>query len=136
MSAFNDNPTVMVVEDSDDTRAILVEYLVLNGYRVVEADSGKEAVMFIRRKCPDLILMDLHLPLMDGLAATAQIRHYRDSCSDVPIVALTAYDDSGVKESALEAGCNDYLTKPIDFEHLEETMRRLLNKDQEDEQKG
>ena len=136
MSALNDNPTVMVVEDSDDTRAILVEFLVLNGCRVVEADNGKEAVAFIHRKCPDLILMDLHLPLMDGLAATAQIRHHRDSCSDVPIVALTAYDGSGVKESALEAGCNDYLTKPIDFEHLQETIRHLLDKDEENEQEG
>ena len=132
MSEFNENPTVMVVEDSDDTRAILVEFLVLKGCRVVEADNGKEAVAFIRRKCPNLILMDLHLPLMDGLAATAQIRQYRDSCHDVPIVALTAYDGSGVKESALEAGCSDYLTKPIDFERLEETIRRLLGKDEED----
>jgi two-component system, cell cycle response regulator DivK len=116
----------MVVEDSDDTRNILMEFLVLKGCRVVEADNGKEAVVLIKRKCPDVILMDLHLPLMDGLTATSQIRQYRDTCSDVPIIAITAYDGSGVKESALDAGCNEYLTKPIDFPLLEKTLHNIL----------
>ena len=117
----------MVVEDSDDTRFMIVEFLVLNGCRVIEADNGKEAVALIRHRCPDLILMDLHLPLMDGLAATAQIREYRDSCHDVPIVAITAYDGAGVKESAFDAGCNEYLTKPIDFERLGKTLHQILD---------
>lgn len=127
MSSFNNSPTVMVVEDSDDTRFMLVEFLVLNGCRVIEAENGKEAVALIRHRCPDLILMDLHLPLLDGLAATAQIRNFRHSCNDLPIVAMTAYDDSGVKESALSAGCNDYLTKPIDFERLGKTLHQILD---------
>ena len=127
MKSFNNNPTVMVVEDSDDTRFMLTEFLVLNGCRVLEADNGKEAVALTQHRCPDLILMDLHLPLMDGLDATKQIREYRDSCNDVPIVAITAHDGSGVKESALNAGCNDYLTKPIDFERLEKTLHQILD---------
>jgi CheY-like chemotaxis protein len=127
VSLFNNSPTVMVVEDSDDTRFMLVEFLVLKGCRVVEADNGKEAVALIKHRCPDVILMDLHLPLLDGLAATAQIRKFRHSCTELPIVAITAHDGSGVKESALEAGCNEYLTKPIDFERLEKTLHRILD---------
>ena len=127
MSSFNNNLTVMVVEDSDDIRFILAEFLVLHGCRVVEADNGKEALALIERRCPDLVLMDLHLPLMDGLDATKQIRQNRYSGNDLPIVAITAHDGSGVKESALNAGCNDYLTKPIDFDRLEKTMRQILD---------
>jgi two-component system cell cycle response regulator DivK len=117
----------MVVEDSDDTRNILMEFLVLKGCRVIEADNGKEAVTLIRRKCPDLILMDLRMPLMDGLTATTQIRRYRDTCSKVPIIAITAHDGEGTKESALEAGCDEYLTKPIDFPLLEKMMHDILD---------
>ena len=127
MKSFNNNFTVMVVEDSDDIRLMLAEFLVSNGCRVVEADNGKEAVALIRRRCPDLVLMDLNLPLMDGLDATKQIRQNRYSGNDLPIVAITAHDGSGVKESALNAGCNDYLTKPIDFDRLEKTMRQILD---------
>jgi CheY-like chemotaxis protein len=94
-------------------------FLVLNGCRVVEADNGKEAVALIQHQCPDLILMDLNLPLMDGLDATKQIRQNRYSGNDLPIVAITAHDGSGVKELALNVGCHDYLTKPIDFNRLE-----------------
>lgn len=127
MGSFNNKPTVMVVEDSDDTRFMLMEFLVLSGCRVMEADNGKEAVALIRNRCPDLILMDLHLPLMDGLDATKQIRQNRYSGKDLPIVAITAHDGDGVKESALNAGCNEYLTKPIDFDRLEKTMHQILN---------
>ena len=126
MASFSNNPTIMVVEDADDTRNILMEFLVLKGCRVIEADNGKEAVALIKRKCPDVILMDLRMPLMDGLTATAQIRRYRNTCSKVPIIAITAHDGTGVKESALKAGCNEYLTKPIDFQLLEKTLQDIL----------
>lgn len=128
MSTFNNHPIIMLAEDSDDTRTMLAEYLVMHGCRVVEADNGKEAVKLFQHRCPDLILMDLHLPLMDGLAAIAQIRAYRDSCNDVPIVAITAHDGAGVKESAFEAGCDEYLTKPIDFTRLEAILHQILDK--------
>jgi CheY-like chemotaxis protein len=122
----NYKATIMVVEDSSDTRSVLLNFLVLEGYRVVESDNGREAVHIVRRKCPDLILMDLHMPLMDGLAATEQIREFKDTCSDVPIVAITAYDSLDMRDAAIGAGCNEYLTKPLDFAELEKVLGGLL----------
>ena len=97
-----------------------------NGYRVVEAANGQEAVELTGQDCPDLILMDLNMPLMDGLEATEQIRECRGLCSDVVILAITAHDTYGMKEAAIAAGCDGYLTKPIDFKNLEKILDRLL----------
>ena len=118
--------TVMVVEDSDDIRIMLRRSLELSGYRVIEAVNGQQAVEMVRQNCPDLILMDLNMPLMDGLAATEQIRQCREVCENVPILAMTAYDTYGMKEAALEAGCDGYLTKPLDFDRLEKIISRIL----------
>lgn len=117
--------TVLLVEDSDDSRKVIKLSLELYGYRVMEAHDGQEAVEAARERCPDVILMDLNMPHMDGLAATQFIRECREPCQDVPIVAITAFDVYGMRDAALEAGCNDYITKPIDFELLDETVRRL-----------
>ena len=119
-------PTVMVVEDFDDTRMMIRRAMEMSGYGVVEACNGREAVEFVRQRCPDLILMDLNMPEMDGLTAAEQIRECREQCENVPIVAITAYDIYGMKEAAAEAGCNDYLTKPLDFEQLEKVVSGLL----------
>ena len=116
----------MLVEDSADTRQVLSLSLQEWGYGVVTAENGREAVEIARKKCPDLILMDLNLPLMDGLAATEQIRECQELCKDVPILALTAYDTYGMKDAALEAGCNGYITKPVDFERLSNIVSRVL----------
>lgn len=121
-----DTATVLIVEDFDDARFMLRTFLESNGYRVAEAINGQEAVEFVRRKCPDLILMDLNMPLMDGLAATEQIRACRKMCRKVPILAITAHDTYGMKDAALEAGCDGYILKPIDFEKLEAIIRRIL----------
>ena len=118
--------TIMLVEDSVDTRYVLSLYLQEQGYNVVTAENGEVAVEVARKKCPDLILMDLNLPLMDGLAATEQIRECKGLCQDVPILALTAYDTYGMKDAALEAGCNGYITKPMDFERLNNIVSRVL----------
>jgi two-component system cell cycle response regulator DivK len=120
-------PTVLVVEDDKDTRITLRLNLLMRGYRVVEATNGQEAVGLAHRACPDLILMDLGLPLMDGLAATRLIRAMTKLCK-VPIVAITAYDAFGMKEAALEAGCDEYIVKPIDFDRLDDLLRSLLLK--------
>src|SRR3712207_3435280 len=88
--------TVMVVEDSVDMRFVLSLSLREQGYRVLTAANGREAVELARQKCPDLILMDLNLPGVDGLAATEQIRGCQDVCRDVPILAVTAYDTYGI----------------------------------------
>src|ERR1043165_10187 len=118
--------TVLVVDDSADTRAVLSRTLGRRGYRVVEAADGREAVETALRVCPDLILMDLNMPVMDGLAATERIRELKERCGDVAIVAVTAFDTYGMKEAAIEAGCDAYLLKPLALDELEEVVARLL----------
>jgi len=118
--------TVLVVDDSADTRAVLSRTLVRRGYRVVEAADGRQAVEVALRVCPDLILMDLNMPVMDGLAATERIRELKEKCGDVAIVAVTAFDTYGMKEAALEAGCDAYLLKPLALDELEAVVERLL----------
>jgi two-component system, cell cycle response regulator DivK len=118
--------TILVAEDFDDTRILLKRVLLSGGYRVVEAVNGREAVEYVKQDCPDLILMDLNMPEMDGLEATEQIRECRELCKDVVILAITAHDTYGMKEAALEAGCDGYLTKPIDFDRLDTILGRLL----------
>ena len=117
--------TILVVEDSTDTRNVLSFSLTKYGYNVVTAVNGREAVEVALRERPDLILMDLNLPLMDGLAATEQIREH-EGLQKVPILAVTAYDTYGMKEAAEEAGCEGYIRKPIDFDRLDTILRRIL----------
>lgn len=119
--------TILVAEDSADTRAVLRRMLAYRGYRVVEAADGREAVEVAASECPDLVLMDLNMPVMDGLAATERIRELKDRCGDVPVVAVTAFDTYGIREAALEAGCNAYLLKPLDLDELESVIVGLLS---------
>ncbi len=129
MESENGNapPTVMVVEDFEDNRFMMRRLLEMSGYRVLEAVNGEEAVELAHKERPQLILMDLSLPQLDGLAATRRIRQYPDM-KDVPIVAVSAHDTADFHADALAAGCNDYVTKPIDFDQLEALMSRLLPK--------
>lgn len=117
--------SVMVVEDFEDNRFMMRRLLEMSGYRVLEAINGEEAVKIAQRERPDLILMDLSLPLLDGLAATRRIREVEE-LRDVPIVAVSAHDTADFHADALAAGCNDYVTKPIDFDQLESLLARLL----------
>jgi len=119
--------TVMVVEDFEDNRFMMRRLLEMSGYHVLEAINGEEAVQLAERERPSLILMDLSLPLLDGLAATRRIRQHED-LRDVPIVAVSAHDTADFHADALAAGCNDYVTKPIDFDQLEALLNRLLPK--------
>ena len=120
-------PVVMVVEDFEDNRFMMRRLLEMSGYRVLEAINGEEAVEMAHRERPQLILMDLSLPQLDGLAATRRIRQHAD-LRDVPIVAVSAHDTADFHADALAAGCNDYVTKPIDFDQLEALLHRLLPK--------
>jgi two-component system cell cycle response regulator DivK len=117
--------TVMIVEDFEDNRFMMKRLLEMSGYAVLEAVNGEEAVDLAVKEQPSLILMDLSLPLLDGLAATRRIRAY-SGMRDVPIVAVSAHDTSDFHAEALAAGCNDYVTKPIDFDQLEELLRKLI----------
>jgi two-component system cell cycle response regulator DivK len=123
----NQPQTVMVVEDFEDNRFMMRRLLEMSGYRVLEAINGEEAVEVARREHPALILMDLSLPLLDGLAATRRIRQVEE-LRQIPIVAVSAHDTADFHADALAAGCNDYVTKPIDFDQLEALLSRLLPK--------
>ena len=126
MSQFGGaNPTVLVAEDSEDTRRILSLELRRWGCRVITAADGQEAVETALVAHPDLILMDLHMPRLDGLAATAQLRAHSE-LEEVPIIAVTAFDTYGIREAALETGCQDYLLKPLEPGALKRALRDAL----------
>jgi two-component system cell cycle response regulator DivK len=118
--------TILVVEDFEDNRFMMRRLLEMSGYRVVEAVNGEQAVEAAASERPDLILMDLSLPKLDGLAATRRIR--QNGAARVPIIAVSAHDTTDFHADALAAGCNEYVTKPIDFDQLEELLQRLLGK--------
>ena len=120
--------TIMVVEDYDDTRALLRRGLEVLGYSVVEATNGQEAVDIAGRQRLDLILMDLDLPILDGIAATQRIRQHEEM-ENVPIVAVTAYPMSYTHVKAFAKGCNEYMPKPIDMAELAELVNRYLKSD-------
>lgn len=119
------NPTVLLAEDSEDTRHVLSLELQHRGCRVLTAADGREAVETALVARPDLILMDLNMPLFNGLAATEQIRAHSD-LDAVPIIAFTAFDTYGIREAALEAGCQQYLLKPLNPGALERALRAAL----------
>lgn len=120
-------PTVLVVEDFEDNRFMMRRLLEMSGYRVVEAVNGEQAVEVAVSARPDLILMDLSLPKLDGLAATRRIRQ-SGGLGEVPIVAVSAHDTSDFHADALAAGCNEYVTKPIDFDQLVQLLDHLTAK--------
>jgi len=109
--------TILVVDDYSDNRTLLSTWLRAKGFKVVEAEDGKAGVLQANRSHPDLILMDLAMPELDGVEATRQIRERR-SFARTPIFAITAYGTYDVKQDALAAGCNEVLAKPLDLESL------------------
>jgi CheY-like chemotaxis protein len=118
-------PTVLIAEDSRDTRIMLKHAFELKGYRVIEAEDGNEALQAVRQQRPNLIVVDLNMPVVDGLEAVKKIRTLEAPGEHVPIVAITAFDVYGMKEAALEIGCNTYLSKPLDMEELDRTLKGL-----------
>ena len=123
------HPTVMVVDDYDDVRSMLTRWLEEQAYRVIEAKGGKEAVEMAQRERPDLIIMDLALPEIDGFAATFSIRTHEEM-RDVPIIAISAYGELGIdtqlKIDPQAIGFNDYLPKPFAPQKLVEILDRYL----------
>jgi CheY-like chemotaxis protein len=120
----NSARTIMVVEDYDDTRMLLKKGLEGLGYSVLEASNGQEAVDIAAREHLDLILIDLDLPILDGIIATQQIRQQSDL--RVPIVAVTAYPMSYTRVKAFAEGCDEYMAKPIDMSELARLVDRYL----------
>ena len=108
---------ILLVEDNPENREMLSRRLARRGFEILFAEDGAEAVEAARAERPDLVLMDLNLPVMDGWEATRRIKADPDTAS-IPIIALTAHAMSGDSQTALDAGCDDYDTKPVDLQRL------------------
>lgn len=115
---------ILVVEDNDLNRDMLSRRLKLRGYEVTSAVDGQEGINMTQTAMPDLILMDMSLPIVDGWEATKRLKADAKT-KDIPIVALTAHAMLGDREKALAAGCDDYETKPIDFPRLLAKIEKL-----------
>src|SRR5437870_9074932 len=115
-------PTVLIADDDDDTRVMFRTLLGTKGYRVVEASDGEEVIEVTLRENPGLVLLDLGLPLMNGLNVIRRLRNELQVI-DIPVVVITGYDKHF--DTAVAAGCDDYLIKPIDFGRLDRKSTRL-----------
>ena len=116
---------ILLVEDNELNRDMLSRRLIRRGYEVVMAVDGEEALASAAREQPNLILMDMSLPKIDGWEATLRLKADPSLCA-TPVIALTAHAMAGDRERALEAGCDEFDTKPIEFERLLAKMERLL----------
>ena len=125
MKASKGAPTILVVEDNSDSRTLLAAWLRAKGYKVVEARNGREGLLQANRVRPDLILMDLTLPELDGVEATRQIRT-RHLLSQTPIFVISGYATSEIKADARAAGATEIFTKPPDLEALLGRIRDTL----------
>ncbi len=117
--------TLLLVEDNELNRDMLSRRLQRRGFQVIVAADGREGVEQARARLPDLVLMDMSLPVKDGWTAARELKA-DPATGHIPILALTAHAMTGDREEALEAGCDDYDTKPIEFERLLEKIRHLL----------
>jgi two-component system, cell cycle response regulator DivK len=120
---------VLLVEDNEMNRDMLARRLVRRGFEVVSAVNGKQGVDLARSEKPDIILMDMSLPIMDGWEATRCVKSDGATCG-VPVIGLSARAMIGDREKAIEAGCDDYDTKPVEFDRLIGKIERLLGNEQ------
>jgi CheY-like chemotaxis protein len=126
MTPTKDGPrTILIVDDFDDTRLLLRTWLQRKGYQVVEAENGNQAIAEAESRQPDLIIMDVEMPELDGLSATRKIRELPNS-EAVPIVVVSAYGADQFRAEALAAGCNEYVSTPFEPEELEKLIKSLL----------
>ena len=118
--------TILIVDDFDDTRLLLRTWLQKKGFRIIEAENGNQAVSQAESERPDLIIMDVEMPELDGLLATRQIRALPHART-LPIVAVSAYGADQFRKEALAAGCNEYVSTPFEPDELEKLIRALLS---------
>lgn len=118
--------TILIVEDNEMNRDMLSRRLVRRGYEVLLAINGEDGIAMARATTPDLILMDMSLPVMDGWEATRRMKD-DEIVRNVPIIALTAHAMANDRDKALQAGCDDYDTKPIDLSRLLVKIEALLS---------
>jgi CheY-like chemotaxis protein len=119
------NRTILVVDDTDDVRELVRAQLLMLGYQVLEATNGQEAVEIVSKEPPELILMDLTMPVLGGIEATRMIRETVGN-SQVVIIAFTALPSACSRQLALAAGCNDYIQKPLEVDTLSRLLERHL----------
>ena len=117
---------ILVVDDSADNVAMISLDLQQQGYRVVTASNGEDAITVAIQMLPNLILMDINLPTLDGLGATRRIRE-NESLREVPIIAITAFGTEGFQRAAYDVGVSGYLTKPLDLDRMHQLIARLLS---------
>jgi two-component system cell cycle response regulator DivK len=122
---MEDRAKILHVEDNPDNRLLVRRVLQAAGYIVLEASDAHQALDMLRLQTPDLILMDINLPEIDGYTLTRQLKA-SPATKDVPIIAMTAYALRGDRERSLEAGCDDYIEKPIDVDSLSKQIDRFL----------
>lgn len=126
MNKTQDNaPTILVADDYENNRFLTANLLQRQGYRVIEAADGEQAVELALSKLPHLILMDIGMPRMDGLSALWRLRS-EPELAEVPVVIVSAYDSYDLRAEATSAGCKGYLTKPIDADQLRTLVRAIL----------
>jgi CheY-like chemotaxis protein len=118
--------TILLVEDNEMNRDMLSRRLIRKGYEILIAEDGAKGVEMASAQLPDLILMDMSLPIMDGWEATRRLKA-ADGTKGIPIIALTAHAMSTDREKVLEAGCDEYDTKPVELPRLLQKIERLLN---------
>jgi len=123
-------PRILLVDDTEDNRDMLARRLKKRDFDVICAVDGAEACEKAIETAPDLILMDMQMPVMDGYEATRTIKSGAET-RDIPVIGLTAHAMAGDREKALAAGCDDYEAKPINFSQLLETINRLLDRQAE-----
>jgi two-component system cell cycle response regulator DivK len=131
----NPKATVLIVDDNQDSRELLVKLLTISGYETVEAVDGEDALNKATSQRPDLILMDQSLPKMNGYEVTKKLKQIK-GFRTVPIVALTAHAMRGEKEKALKAGCDGYIAKPINVRTLPGVIDRYLKNRWEENASG
>jgi CheY-like chemotaxis protein len=117
---------ILVVDDSPDTTAMMSLYLQNQGYRVLTTSNGEDAIKIAGRTLPDLILMDISMPTLDGLGATRRIRE-DETLRNIPVIAVTAFGTEGFQRAAYDVGVSGYLTKPIDLDRMCHLIARLLS---------
>ena len=117
---------ILVVDDSADNVAMISLFLQQQGYRVVTAGNGEDAITIATQMMPNLILMDINLPTLDGLGATRRIRE-NDVLRDIPVIAITAFGTEGFQRAAYDVGVSGYLTKPLDLDRMHQLIARLLS---------
>lgn len=122
---MSNNATVLYVEDNVDNRTLVKRILMAEGYNLLEAVNAAQALEILKDAQPDLILMDINMPDMDGYSLTAKIKD-TPGLESIPIIALTANVMRGDRERSLEAGCDGYIQKPIDIDLLSEQIERFL----------